>query len=474
MTPLSDRLSRLPLRVRLVAGFSVAMFVVLVSAGAFVYWRVQYALDRGLDSELSQATQVIDPLVLPNGVVTNRESAEATGVAWQVLDADGTVLDHGGAASVRSMLSARRLARIDDAQTIDLGDFLPESEAPYRLHVVRTTSDPAHFLMTGIRRDHRDEALRELLAQLVLAGLIALLITALVGDRLAHAALQPVERYRRRAAEIAAGSVDLRLDVPPRRDDEVTRLGHTFNDMLATLERALDRERQFVDEASHELRTPITLLSGRIQLARRRPRTVEEHERILAELQIDLDRLAALANQLLELGAAATGEHGGTSDLAVVVTHVVEQRVLAGTSDGLHADLRSNSAPVAIPAVAVERIVTNLLDNAHAHGEPPVVVGVDRPTPEWSRLVVTDSGTGMSPDLLTHATQRFARSEDARARPGAGLGLALVEALVTRSGGELRLCYGGHHTSHGRSVPVVCTHGHEMSVTVLLPAGTPT
>ena len=89
-------MSRLPLRVRLVAGFVVAMLVLLTAAGAFVYWRVEYALDRGLDTELDQATAVITPLIGASGSVTAADAADATGAGWQVLDENGDVLDSGG------------------------------------------------------------------------------------------------------------------------------------------------------------------------------------------------------------------------------------------------------------------------------------------------------------------------------------------------------------------------------------------
>ena len=306
MRPLRDRLSRLPLRIRLVAGFSVAMLVVLLVAGAFVYERVELALDRGLDSELAQATTALAPLVGADGEVSNTSAADATGVAWQVLDRSGAVVDHGGPAGTAAMIGTRQLDRVGtSSRTFDIGDLLPASHAPHRLAVTPLSTSPGFYLLVGVRRDQRDEALRELLAELSLAGLGALAVTALVGERLARAALRPVERYRRRAEAIAAGAPGLRLEVPARRDDEVTRLGHTLNDMLASLDQALERERQFVNEASHELRTPITLLTSRIQLARRRPRTQAEHERVLEELQVDLDRLARLAEQLLDLAGGS-------------------------------------------------------------------------------------------------------------------------------------------------------------------------
>lgn len=476
MNTVRGRLSRLPLRVRLVAGFSAASLVVLLAAGAFVYWRVEYALDRGLDTELTQASHTLTPLVTADGRVTNQSTADATGVAWQVMDDEGRVLAHGGPAAATSLLSSRQLSRVTSTpRTFDVGDFLPVSHQPYRLQVVQLAAPPQHYLLVGVRRDHRDEALRELLVQLTLAGLGALLVTAFVGERLARASLRPVERYRRRAAAIAAGDPTLRLDVPSLRDDEITRLGHTFNEMLTTLEGALDRERQFVSEASHELRTPITLLTSRIQLALRRPRSPEEHEHILAELKVDLDRLARLSEQLLQVGRVAGSHPAGRSDLVAVTSRTITQRRVA---DPRHAGdiavtMPQQRLPVPLADLEVERVITNLLDNATVHGSPPVELTIDAPAPGWARLTVTDSGPGMSSTLLATATQRFARAEEARARPGSGLGLSLVDTLVTGAGGELRLCHDGRHVSSGRPAPASCTHGQAMTVTVLLPTESP-
>jgi signal transduction histidine kinase len=131
----------------------------------------------------------------------------------------------------------------------------------------------------------------------------------------------------------------------------------------------------------------------------------------------------------------------------------------------------SGPCVVALDAVRLERILDNLLDNAAVHGSVPVritVHGADAGS--WVRLVVRDSGPGMSPDLLATATERFARAPEARSRPGSGLGLALVATLVGSAGGELRLCHAGRHQSTGRPVPVACEHDAAMTVTVLLPA----
>jgi signal transduction histidine kinase len=465
--------SRLSLRVRLVAGFSVVMLVLLTGAGAFVYWRVQYALDRDLDDELGSATRVIVPLAGPDGRVTSPSSADATGTGWQLLDHGGRVLDSGGPAPGTSLVKESRLDAVGDSgsRTFDVGSFLPVSDQPYRVRVTALSAGGrASYLLVGVRRDHRDEALRELLLQLTLAGVAALLDASVVGDVLARLALRPVERYRRRAAEISAGAAGLRLEVPPDRQDEVTRLGHTLNEMLGALEESLERERQFVDDASHELRTPLTLLKSRIQLTRRRRRTVEEHEAALDELEVDLTRLVELATQLLQLSDRPRREADAHSDVGAVVDAVVRRWRAAHPQHADDVEVVGADHPVhaAVDPQSLDRVVTNLMSNALVHGEPRVTVRV-REESGHAVLEVADEGPGMPPDLLTQATRRFSRAAEARARPGSGLGLSIVEQLVVGVGGELRLCHAGHTFATGVPSGVRCSHGEAMTVTVALP-----
>jgi two-component system, OmpR family, sensor kinase len=466
-------MSRMPLRVRLVAGFSATMLLVLTAAGAFVYWRVEYALDRGLDTELDSAAATLAPLVADDATMKDPEAADATGVAWQVVRPDGVVLVHGGPAGTAPMVGSAVLDRAATAEAVaDTGRFLPAGDTTFRLHVdpLPGTED---LLVVGVRRDHRDEALRELLLQLTLAGLAALAVTAFVGDRLARAALAPVERYRRRAEEISHGAAGLRLEVPSGRDDEVTRLGDTLNEMLAELERSIERERRFVDEASHELRTPLTLLSSRIQVTRRRSRTVAEHEAVLDELTTDVARLVDLAEQLLALGEVSSADD--PTDAATDVVAAADRAAVEREGGQVIVDPPGQEVPdAAVPAGVLDRVVTNLVDNALTHGRPPVTIrvrGVRGDECGWVCLQVRDAGDGMEPALLATATGRFTRASEARSRPGAGLGLALVDGLVARTGGELRLCHAGHHHSSGSSQSGVrCDHGPEMTVTVLLRA----
>ncbi len=473
------RLRRLPLRVRLVAGFSATMLVVLTAAGAFVYWRVSYALDRQLNSDLADVTRVLAPLVTPSGEMRSGAQRVVADQLFQVLDKDGSVLSSSpalGEAPVISAAAARQA--LTEPVRRDIGALLPVANHPLRAYAVAlpgAASQDAAVLVVAARRDHRDEALLELLGQLAAAGLGALLVTALVGERLARFALRPVEAYRAQAEAIIGGASGVRLDVPADRHDEVTRLGHTLNAMLDALEEALDRERHFVNDASHELRTPLTLLRTRVQLARRRTRSLEEHEAVLAEIETDVVRLTRLADQLLHVGTHGAVEAGEPpADLADVVRREVARRSAlvpsgrAAGSSGPETLDAPGPVQVRLGEVQVAQVLGNLLDNAARHGAAPVRVRVDA-VPGFGRLSVSDAGPGMDPAMLATATRRFARSAESRPREGFGLGLALVESIVTGAGGELRLCFGGVHERFGQTTAGPCGHDDAMTVTVLLP-----
>lgn len=473
-------LAALPLRVRLVAGFVVVITLVLAAAGTFVYWRVSYALDLRLNSDLRGETTALAPLVTADGALRDDPGLDRTPAArrYQVLDAAGRVLASGSELGPAPLLSPRQArAALDGEVVADVGELLPVSRRPLRLLTRRLGGPgPARVLVVADRRDGRDEALRELLAQLLLAGLGALVVTAVVGERLAKAALAPVERYRTQAARIAGGASGVRLDVPAGRDDEVTRLGHTLNDVLDALEHAVDRERRFTQDASHELRTPLTLLSTRVQLSLRRPRTAGEQEATLRELGRDIDALTALADQLLRLSTTDVGRSQGDDgcDLAELARSVTREHAAggqdrAGRLVSVSADPGTGALPVAMPAAQVRQVLANLLGNALTHGGDEVRVQV-RAAGATAVLTVSDAGPGVDPSFLPSATERFARADLARGRAGAGLGLSLVRALVDRYDGELRLCSAGSHHRYAHRFPVSCAHGATgTTATVLLP-----
>ena len=399
MTRFSARVARLPLRVRLVAGFSATMLLVLAAAAAFVCWRVAFALDRQVNEDLNDVSRRIAPFVTPTGPLAKDAPALANTEGYQVLDRSGKVLASSPSLGAHPLV-APAVARKSLSKPVrkDIGRLLPINNHPLRAYATRlphADSQQAAVLVVAVRRDHRDEALLELLVQLAVAGLGALLVTAAVGERLARLALRPVERYRVQAANIIAGASGVRLQVPPDRDDEVTRLGHTLNATLDALEMALETERSFVNDASHELRTPLTLLKTRVQLALRRPRTAAEHEAVLAEIETDLVRLTELTEQLLRLGTPNAEPDLVPTDLARLAEQEVSRRNSLRPG-GREPQRQAGGAP------------TDLRGRLRGTRSDPSDPGVGQPRPErgsaWTATRDSDS------------------RRRARCRPGAGPG----------------------------------------------------
>lgn len=480
------RLSRLPLRARLVAGFVCAMLIVLIAAGVFVFWRVQYALDHRLDEDLSSQTRDLRQAASRHPPAAALAALRDQARDAQLLTADGIVLASGATIAGHGPLLTPQQARRAARTTVRTGRGYLFSKRGQHLRILALPvpgQGPAAVAVSAIRLDQRDEALRELLAQLAIANLLALALASVVGYRLSHAALDPVERYRAQAEQIAQGASGLRLEVPPGPADEISRLGATLNAMLDAQERAAERQQQFIDDASHELRTPLSTLSAEIDLAMRKPRTVEEHEATLRRLATDASQLTELAETLLTLGALssatpdatdmnardviATAARRGRSQLDSDCPRTVE--VVAPASLVVHAD-----------RALLDRALGNLVDNAIRYGDGAIVISGARLArfPEAAAVLsVHDEGAGITPEFLGHAAERFRQDESSRSGPGAGLGLALVDAILAAHGGQLRICSGGlhHHqpSSHPSLAEVPCAHPDlGTTVSLLLPPGT--
>ncbi|MCW2605470.1 MAG: hypothetical protein JWO60_163 [Frankiales bacterium] len=454
------------------------MLVVLTAAASFVWWRVQVALDRRLDDDLTtQAADLRDAVRTHAGAPSAAVQSLPRGDALeQLVDArSGRVLATTPSLAGRVLLRPRDLDQTASGPVQrDLGSLLLDDDRRLRLRTVPVSDELVG--VTAVRLGQRDETLRELLAQLATANLVALLLAAVVGDRLARAALAPVERYRSQAARVAGGETGVRLDVPVGADDEVTRLGHTLNQMLAAQEASAQRERRFLADASHELRTPLTLLSSRIELALRRPRSATEHEATLSSLAEDTARLAGLADQLLEV-ERALHPTPGSGNAATALSGAAEraQPTVHGSGRSIVAQAAATPAHVAVTDTGLDQLLVNLIDNAVRHGAGDIALDLRR-TGGFVVLTVHDEGLGPPPDFLPHAVERFRRADDARTGPGSGLGLSVVHAIVVAAGGELRLCSGSRHHQYPPRVQgaMTCVHADRgTTVSAVLPERPP-
>jgi signal transduction histidine kinase len=292
--------------------------------------------------------------------------------------------------------------------------------------------------VVGITREDRAETLRSLRDELLIAGPIALLLATLAGYGLAGLALRPVESMRRRAAAISAERPGERLPVP-QTHDEVERLGETLNAMLARLEAALDRERTFVADAGHELRTPLALLRTELELALRHGEGELELRDALRRSSAEVDRLTQLAESLLLIARSDRGH------LELQLEALEPAELLDSTVTRFEWRAKEAGRPVSASAapglrllgdrMRLEQALGNLVENALRHGDGEVRLSAQGED-GIVELHVRDEGGGFPPDFLADAFTRFARPDQGRARAGSGLGLSIVRTIAEAHAGS--------------------------------------
>ena len=424
-------MSRLPLRIRLTLVFTLALAIMLSTAGTFVYQRHRTDLNAAIDQGLLARAAELANLVRADGAGTLRSTrlAEPDESLAAVLAADGGVADATPNVPGATLLDSAQLARARKAPTT-LHVNVPGFDAPVRI-LAGPLDNGAKIGVVGVGLSDRDEALAALRRALLLAAPFAVLAAALATYALAALALRPVEAMRRRAAEITVTRDDDRLPVPPSRD-ELARLGETLNAMIDRLQSGVERERRFAADASHELRTPLALLRTEIDLALDGERPRAELLMALRSAGDEVDRLTRLAEDLLLL-ARADGNQLASEVRPVDVAELFDE--LAGrfeqTALAAGRPIRRASPPglaIAVDRASIDRALANLLSNALEHGSGPIHLSATADPPE---LHVIDHG-GTEGDTAA-LFERFRRG--GTNTRGSGLGLAIVTAIAEAHGG---------------------------------------
>ncbi|MEM9039319.1 MAG: ATP-binding protein [Actinomycetota bacterium] len=312
------------------------------------------------------------------------------------------------------------------------GAFVDSSTESSRTVVGVREVDGVDFLVSDDAGavDRTVDTVRRLLwlaapALVLLIGGVAWLLTG--------RALRPVRSITEQAATISGGTLDTRVPVPAT-GDEIATLATTVNGMLDRLETDDRRRRQFVSDASHELRTPVAVLRSEAEVALRHPESTRVDE-LADSVAAESARMSVVIDDLLALARQDEGIRRALVDVDL------DDLLLADAA-------RSRRVPVTTPGVSAARVhgdpgelarmIGHLLDNAARHAETSVVVTLST-AGGTARLIVDDDGPGVPPDRREQIFERFARLDDARTRDrgGAGLGLAVVRGIAERHGGSV-------------------------------------
>ncbi|MFI5841521.1 sensor histidine kinase [Catenuloplanes sp. NPDC051500] len=327
----------------------------------------------------------------------------------------------------------------------DLDDPDPQDVGGYRAVVVR---DAEMTVLVALSLEPVDATVRRLATVASVTSLLALAGLTLFGRWLVAARLRPLDDIAAAATELADGHLDRRVPDPPHGPHtEVGRLTSAVNGMLSRIQEALAarerserRMRDFVADASHELRTPVTAILGYLQLVRTGVVDLGTRPDVLRRLEQEATRMAALVTSLLYL--ARLDAEPPTRHRPVDLAALVRDAVADATAIAPDRPLTTNgpeSCVVTGDEDALRQVMANLLSNVRAHTPPGTAAHV-RLTDERSlvRVEVSDEGPGLDAEAAAHAFDRFWRAGAARsAADGAGLGLAIVAEVVRAHGGDV-------------------------------------
>ncbi|MFJ1802864.1 ATP-binding protein [Streptomyces sp. NPDC088180] len=345
-------------------------------------------------------------------------------------DNDSADDDDDGGRPGRSEVSSDDPDFSDGTATVD------RTTADYRFAAVEATTPDGVTLTVyaGAPLAAEQEAVNTVRGAMLTGLPLLLVVVAGVTWLVTRRALRPVEGIRREMAAITA-SEDLARRVPePDSRDEIAALARTTNETLTVLEASVERQRRFVADASHELRSPIASLRTQLEVAEAHPELLD-----LPGAVADTVRLQVLAADLLLLARLDAGEKPGsaTVELGALVREEVSQRT--GDRVAVHVEAPEGGAfEVSGSRGQLSRVIGNLLDNAQRHAEGSVAVSVAADG-RGVRVEVRDDGAGVPEDERERIFERFVRLDDARSRDdgGAGLGLAIARDVASRHGGTL-------------------------------------
>jgi heavy metal sensor kinase len=446
------------IRTRLTFWYTTLLFVSLIAFGAiFSYSLLKIFIYRVDNQIISIADMMVHTAISPSGqifipkdfdIMLERFFGVRTAGSYiQVLD------PHGGIIAKSSNMEGFNInvpqltyhAAIGGATTYEV----VEKVGKYPMRVV--TKPILHggklvaIVQVGSSLEGMDEIFHSL-AYILIPGIIASVVVAgAVGWFLARKALKPVIEMTDTARKITAENLGerIRADVP---QDELGRLAATMNEMIERLEKSFKQIRQFTGDASHELKTPLTILKGEIEMALRSKDDVKYMKEVLTSSLEEIDRMSYIVKSLLDL-AKMDVEKGALASAQVRLDKVLADRhehfKRLAFDSGIQLDILENRQVTVLgDQVRLSQLIYNLIDNAIKYtprgGKVELRLGEEGQTAFFR---VKDTGVGISAEDLPFIFDRFYRVDKARTREvgGAGLGLSICKEIAEAHGGTLEV-----------------------------------
>lgn len=458
------------IRMRLALVVSAASVALFAIGGIIGVWFFSRGLSESLDARLAHKARGIGlaltvdnrhgipPTTLNSYPADLQRLDKRRGAALlQVFGPHGAAADFGTTGE-RLVSGTRLLAAQHHSKYLDVAIGSP----PDSLRVVASpiTGMPGWVMVVGLSSASDQAAVQEVELDILIAGGVAVVAATAGAWRLARAALAPVERMRQRVAEISEQDLSARLDIP-NTSDELAALARTMDALLERHQRTIAHQRAFIADAGHELRTPLAVLSGELEMAGRPGRPPEQLAQALHRAKVETDRISHLAQDLLLLATVDEGRLALHVE-PLVISEVLDAAVAIRASRASEQNVRltiqigAGTETLVGDALRLRQAIDNLLDNAIRIAPRGSIVEIRTArgvAPDEVMIEVSDEGPGFAADFIPHAFDRFTRPAGARSRStgGAGLGLAVVRSVAEAHGGRVEA---GNGPVHGARVRI--------------------
>ncbi|MGH3317815.1 MAG: ATP-binding protein [Nocardioidaceae bacterium] len=437
-------------RTRIAAWVVLLTALALVGAGTAAYFVESDRIDRRITQAIQQELSEFNALRKSETGQSSRSAVDLMEAALQnnVSDENEVILAFvNGRPVLQSQVTNRRFGDVVDdpalARAVD--DLLPGGgsrridtrlgEAVIAVQPVNDRNNEGAYVPVYFVQGERAEFLA-VMRTYVLVAAIALALVTLGAWLAAGRLLQPLRQMRTTAREISDTDLSRRIDTTG--NDDITDLGETFNEMLDRLEHSFAHQRRFLDDAGHELRTPITIVRGHLELLD--PERSDETEATRGLVLDEVDRMGRLVDDMIVLAKAGRPDFLQVAEAdAGILTDEVLDKVRALGDREWKLDERAEGSVIVDPQRVTQALV-QLAKNAVQHTDPGDVIAIgSRRDADSVRWWVRDTGPGVPPEDADRIFERFQRGDRARGLEGSGLGLSIVRAIATAHGGDVLL-----------------------------------
>jgi len=459
------------LRFKLTLWYVLILGILLISFSSFLYLTLSRSLYRDVDHKLRSLAELIasestSPLS-KFGFGNIDQALEATmnlkpiGKFIQVLDESGRIgRTSENLKSVQLPISLNALRNGSKGLvTYETNHSLGNTPLRIITYPVKENNQVTKMIQVASSLEDVEDALNTLLIILIVTVPSILMIASLGGQFLANKALKPVDRVTQTARMITSQNLNQRIQTLKVKD-EISRLIDTFNEMISRLDQSFRQIKQFTTDASHELKTPLTILKGEVEVALRKKRPLHEYEQILESNLEEIDRMSKIVEDLLLLSKADIGEirlNREDIHLTRFISGLTEQMKILAQPKNIRIEISNHQNEIHVfgDTLRMRELFINLIENGIKYTEAggSILITLTKETDgslspltpkgkkaaTFAKITVADTGIGIAKEDQEKIFNRFFRVDKARSREqgGSGLGLSICKWIVEAHQGEI-------------------------------------